>query len=61
VEHFNCASRGLSGFGLSCKHETRLERLARDKHSNLLEAFANYGHKIFTTLISGFGVLKHFS
>jgi hypothetical protein len=33
------------GFGLSCKHETRLEKLAKDKHSNLLQKFVNYGRK----------------
>jgi hypothetical protein len=27
------------------RHETRLERLAMDKHSSLLRTFVNYGHK----------------
>jgi hypothetical protein len=33
------------GSGLTYKHHTRLERLARDKHSSLLQKFVNYGHK----------------
>ncbi len=31
--------------GSICKHYTRLESLARDKHSSLLGAFLNYGCK----------------
>jgi hypothetical protein len=33
--------------GLTCKHYTRLERLARDKHSSLLRKSVNYGRKKF--------------
>jgi hypothetical protein len=29
--------------GLGHKHWTRLEKLARDKHSSLLQKFVNYG------------------
>ncbi len=35
------------GSGLICKHQTRLERLARDKRSNLLRKFVTYGRKKF--------------
>ncbi len=33
------------GSCLNHKHQTRLERLARDKHSSLLGSFVNYGRK----------------
>ncbi len=32
---------------LTRKHQTRLERLAREKHSILLRKFVNYGHRKF--------------
>ncbi len=35
--------------GLTHKHQTRLERLARDKHSSLLRTFVNYSRKSYTT------------
>ncbi len=35
---------------LTDKHLSRLEKLARDKHSSLLRKFVNYGQKIFYTL-----------
>ncbi len=35
---------------LICKHQTRLERLARDKHSSLLQKSVNYGQKSLITL-----------
>jgi hypothetical protein len=35
----------LVGFGLTCNHYTRLEELARDKHSFLLQKFVNCGQK----------------
>jgi hypothetical protein len=35
----------LTNFGLTPKLDTRLERLARAKHSSLLQKSANYGHK----------------
>jgi len=31
--------------GLGCKQYTRLEKLARDKHSSLLRTLINYRHK----------------
>ncbi len=36
--------------GLARKHLTKLERLARDKHSSLLQKIVNYGVKSFMTL-----------
>jgi hypothetical protein len=30
------------GSGLTVKHETRLEKLARENHSGLLQKFVNY-------------------
>jgi hypothetical protein len=33
------------GSSLTSKHETRLERLARDKHSSLFQKFVTYGRK----------------
>jgi hypothetical protein len=38
------------GSGLTRKNETRLKRLARDKHSSLLRKSVNYGQKGFITL-----------
>jgi hypothetical protein len=35
------------GFGPTPKHQTRLERLARDKRSSLLRKFVNYDRKRF--------------
>ena len=35
------------GSGLTLKHSTRLERLAKDKHSSLLRKSVNYGRKKF--------------
>jgi hypothetical protein len=37
----------LESTGLSNKHYTRLDRLARDRHSSLLQTFANYGREMF--------------
>jgi hypothetical protein len=31
--------------GLTYKHKTKLERLARGKHSRLLQTFVNIGHE----------------
>jgi hypothetical protein len=39
------------GSGLTCKHYTRLERLARDKHSSLLQKFVTYGRKKFYNIV----------
>jgi hypothetical protein len=47
--------------GLFHKHSTRLERLARDKHTSLLRTFANYGRKSFVTLGPGQDVIKLFT
>jgi hypothetical protein len=38
------------GSGLTCKHRTRLERLARDKHYNLFQPFVTYGQKMFDNI-----------
>ncbi len=38
------------------KHQTRLEKLARDKHSSLIKKSANYGQKSFITLGPGASV-----
>ncbi len=40
----------LVGFGLKYIDYTQLERLARDKHSSLLQKFVNYYRKSFITL-----------
>ncbi len=40
--HFRCYTVGQVP-GLSHKHPTRLERLARDKHSSLLQKSVNCG------------------
>jgi hypothetical protein len=39
------------GFGLTCKHKTRLEKLARDRHSSLLQKSVNCGQKKFKSLV----------
>ncbi len=36
--------------GLTRKHLTRLERLARDKHSSLLQKSKKYGHNKFNRI-----------
>ncbi len=33
------------GSSLACKYYTKLESIAKGKHSSLLETFANYGRK----------------
>ncbi len=43
VEHL----KGRVGTGLTCKHYTRVERLARDKHFTLLRKSVNYGRNKF--------------
>jgi hypothetical protein len=35
------------GSGLTCKHQTRLDSLARDKHSSLIRKIVNYDRKKF--------------
>ncbi len=37
----------LVGSGLTCKHQTRLERLSQNKHCSLLRKFVNYARKKF--------------
>ncbi len=39
--------------GLTCKHYTRLERPARDKHSTLLEPFVSYKEKSVMNTTTG--------
>jgi hypothetical protein len=41
-----CSTLGKAP-GLSHEHQTKVERLARDKHSSLLRNFGNYGPKKF--------------
>ncbi len=43
----------LVGSVLNCKHYTKLERLARDKHSSLLQKSVSYGRKIFIVQAPG--------
>ncbi len=40
--------------GLAYKQQTRLERLARDKHFSSLRKLKNHGNKKFSTLAPGF-------
>jgi hypothetical protein len=35
------------GSSLTCNHQTKLERLARDKHFSFLQKSVNYGRKKF--------------
>ncbi len=49
------------GSGLTGKHQTRLENLARDKHSSLLRNFINYGRKKFYSIGTRYKSTKHFS
>ncbi len=50
-EPFRCCTLGQAS-GLAHKQETRLERLTRDKHSNLLRNFINHRQKGFIALVS---------
>ncbi len=43
---FSCSTLGYAP-GLTHKHQTRVERLARVKHSSVLRKFINYGPKKF--------------
>ncbi len=47
--------------GFIHKHQTRLERLARDKYISLVRAFVNYGRKSFITLGPVPNVIKIFA
>ncbi len=49
---FRCSTLGQAP-GLTRKHQTRLQKLARDKHSNLLQKSVNYRQKSFITLAPG--------
>ncbi len=46
---------------LTHKHQTKLENLASDKHSSLLQVLVNYGRKSFMTLGDGVNAMKLFS
>ncbi len=48
---WRCFTR--EGSGLTRKHKTRLERLARDKHLSLLQKIVNYLWKSYITLVPG--------
>ncbi len=49
MEHLKGASLGV-GSSLAWKHLTRLEKLAMDKHSSLLQKSVNYGgNKFYST------------
>ncbi len=54
---FRCSTLGQAS-GLTNKHQTRLERLARDKHSSLSRKFVNYGRKKFYRIGPGDFVVK---
>ncbi len=41
---FRCSTQGKAT-GLSCKHQTRLERPARDKYPSLVQTIVDYSHK----------------
>jgi hypothetical protein len=46
VRHMKETSLGYAP-GLTHKHKTRLERLARDKHTSFLHTVINYGRRKF--------------
>ncbi len=48
------------GSGLTHKKCTRLERLAREKHSSLLQKSVNYGCKSFIAQASGGDLIRKF-
>jgi hypothetical protein len=45
--------------GLNYKHSTRLERLARDKHSSPLRKSVNFDRNFFIRLTPGVCVIKN--
>jgi hypothetical protein len=57
---FGCSTLVLAP-GLTQKHQTRLERLTRDKHSSLLRKFVNYDRKSFMIQTPGPNVIKLFT
>ncbi len=44
---------------ITCKNQTRLERLAKDKHCSLLQKCINRGHKKFYSTEQTPGLAKH--
>ena len=56
---FRCSTLGYAP-GLTHKHQTRLERLAKDKHSGLLQKSVNYSRKSFIVQAQGaYAILEH--
>jgi hypothetical protein len=49
-EPFKCATLEQAP-GLAHKQLTRLERLAKDEHSSLLQNFVTYSHKKFYNIV----------
>jgi hypothetical protein len=47
VEHLTRTLHLEYSTSLTLKHLTKLEKLARDKHSSLLRRFVNYGKKSY--------------
>jgi hypothetical protein len=60
VKKFWCATLGLAP-GITHKHYTRLERLAKDKRSSLLQIFLTYGYKKFYNIVPWNLFFKAFS
>ncbi len=52
VKHLSSSTLGQAP-GLAPKHQTRLERLTRDKHSSLLQKYVNYDRKSFIVQTPG--------
>ncbi len=52
---FKCSTLGQAP-GLAHEHSTRLERLAKDKHSSLLRKSVNYVRKKFYRIGACFGM-----
>ncbi len=46
--------------GFTHKHQTRLEKLARDKYTTLLQTFINYGQKSFITFGPGSQLMPNY-
>jgi hypothetical protein len=45
---FRCSTLGFA-LGLTCKHETTVDRLTKDKQSGLFGSFINYDYKCLIT------------
>ncbi len=54
---FRCSTLGYAP-GLTHKHLTRLERVAKNKHSSLLQKSVNYDRKIFIGLAPVYLLVK---